>query len=306
MRRCGVAALIVVGAGVLVAPAHAIDHVSLQLRSVAIPGKPAWRLTGTAPAPELFGGTEILGVTLSRAVAGGRGEESHGLRATLRARTLSFDGRRGRWRTRGLGKALSVDMRIAPAGSPRPVSGMLGCSGDFAEQDVVLRGTFVLRTRTRFFGTVRRAQLRGVVTYNRGGPVDCSRPSLRECTSWSQLSAAAANGNLSVWTEARSGYTSVAFREPVAGTAAVWYHAFVLRLVDTAGSLPRFEVRVPSGLPLSGGGTFSGGQTAAGTNGGCGLVTTTGSFVGSFDARFAGWGLRTLTVNGPATYRVGS
>ena len=305
MRHRGVVLAVVGAALALPAPAHAIDHVSLQLHPSAVPGKPAWRLTGTAPGPEFFGGNEILGVTLARAVASGRGEESHGLRVTLRSRTLAFDGRQGTWRTRGLGNVLAVNMRIASTGAPRSVSGYLGCLGDFAEQRVVLRGTFVLRTRTRYFGSVRRASFHGVVTYNRGGAVDCSQPSASACTPWTLLSAAGANGDLSVGTQGRSGYMSVAFRERLAGTAAVWYHAFVLRLIDTVGSLPTIEVRVPSGLPLSGGGTFSAHETAGGTDGACGLATTSGSFVGSFDARFAGWGLRTLALNGSATYRVG-
>lgn len=306
MKGLGIAALAVVGAGALATPALAIDHVTLQLHPSALRGKPAWRLTGTATAPELYGGIEILGVTLSRAVARGIGEESHGLRVSLRERTLSFDGNRGRWRTRGLARVLSVDMSVSATGQPRPVSGMLGCVGDFVEQQVVLRGTFVVRTGTRFFGALRRGRLRGLVTYNRGGAVDCSRPSQPDCAPWTLLSAAGANGDLGVATQGRVPYTSVAFREPVAGTAAVWYHALVLRVVDTAGSLPRIEVRVPSGLPLSGGGTFSAGETVTGTARGCRLATTSGSFVGSFDAYFAGWGLRTLTLRGSATFRVGT
>jgi hypothetical protein len=308
MRRRGVASIVaVLGALALPAPASAIDHVSLQLYPSAVPGKPGWRLTGTAPGPEFFGGSEILGVTLRRSFRAGTAEEIHGLRQTLETRTFSFDGERGSWRSQGLlGDVLTVNMRVVRNGAERAVPGYRACRGDFVEVPVLLRGTFVLRTKTRFFGSIRKVQLRGLVTYNRGGPVDCSASAPATCPSLTQLFAwnVGEDDNVSVFTEDSKSSLILGFREPVGRTGPVWYHWMSVSGFDPlTGELPRLEVRLPPASPITGGGTFTALESSESTVAGCRRTDVRGTFAGTFRTRFAGWGARTLAVsNGVAEY----
>ena len=55
---------------------------------------------------------------------------------------------------------------------------------------------------------------------------------------------------------------------------------------------------------MRGRGTFAATETTRGTRGECQRVTTTGTFVGTFGTRFAGWGARTLAFgrSGFATF----
>lgn len=297
----------VAGALALPAPARAVDHVSLHVLPSNLAGAPGWRLGFTVPARELHGG-EIIGATLARSFRNRRAEEAHGLRARVQTPSVVFDGRRGRWNTRGqLGQALSVNMRIVPTGPARPREEYLSCRGAFAEVPVSLRGMLVLRTETAFFRTIRRVRLRGLVVFNRGGPVDCTPPA-RACTPWTDLSATAAGAT--GWLQASNdtgGRLGLGFREPAtAARGAVWYHWLNLAgFAPVTGELPTLEVRVPPGLPADGTGTFRSRATSESTSGSCQTTTVEGTFDGSFRVRFAGWGLRTLAVSGAeAAYRV--
>jgi hypothetical protein len=161
--------------------AYAIDHVVLFVSptSIAAPttkateGKPrpnplaAWKLSAAVVGETSPGAKEIFGVSLRRAFMNGRVEELHGFRAAP-AHTVSFDGQSGRWEAR-LGNRLTVSMVLTATGVPQPIGESQGCRGGLAEVPVELRGTFVLRTGTKFFKTIRRDRLAGSVTFNPTG-----------------------------------------------------------------------------------------------------------------------------------------
>ena len=305
MKPRGVVA-IVVAVSALAAPAsaHAIDY-ALQLAPSKVPEAAApagWRLNGlivkTAAA-------ETFGLTLNRTFHGGRAEESHGLRAAVRVGTVKFDGVRGTWDTqKQVGQVASIRMSIRATGAPQRFDEAWGCRGSFARVGVVLRGTLVLRTGTRFFRTIRRSQLRGTLTYRTGGTADCSVAPATVCTPLTDLRASRNFDDVYATPDA-GGSLAVSFREGGA-TGPVWYHRMtVAGVVPFAGKLPALDVRVPSGHPIQGRGTFTARETSESTVGGCGVTTTRGSFTGTFRVRFTGWGARTLTVNtNDASYRV--
>lgn len=303
--------LALVGALALPAPALAVDHVSLFVLPSTLGEKPGWRLSASVPAPEVSGG-ENLGVTLSRTFLNRRAEEKHALRASLtRVRTVSFDGRRGRWNVRDyLGSVLSVNMRIVATGGAQPRNDPFGCRGAFVAVPVALRGTFVLRTRTAFFGTIRRVRLRGLVIFNSGGPVDCMRTASVSCTPSASLSAWSTDATQMVSATPNSGgWLNVSFRDSAGSTPvanAAWYHLMsVSQLEPLDGQLPTLELRVPPSLPITGSGTFAAGETSEAPSGACRTTTVRGTFAGTFSTRFAGWGTRALTLNGSqASYRI--
>lgn len=312
MRPRGVASIVAVaGALAVPAPALAVDHVSLFVSPSRLGGAGGWRMTASVPSPEFLRG-EILGVTLTRTFLNGRADERHALRASLRTvTTVSFDGRRGRWNVRDyVGPVLSVNMRIVATGAPRPRNDPFGCRGAFVEVPVSLRGTFVLRTRTAFFGTIRRARLRGLVIFNSGGPVDCTRTPAVSCSPSTRLSAWNTDSTETVAATTDSGgWLSLGFMDlagatPVAGAA--WFHWMSVSQVETiAGQLPTLELRVPSTLPIAGTGTFTAGETSESQSGPCQTTTVKGTFTGRFRARFAGWGTREVVLSGSqAAYRL--
>jgi hypothetical protein len=312
MRPWGVASVLgLVAALALPAPALAVDHVSLFVSPSRLGGADGWRMTASVPSPERFRG-EILGVTLKRTFLNGRAEEQHALRASLRTvTTVSFDGRRGRWNVRDyLGPVLSVNMRIVATGAARPGNDPYGCTGAFVQVPVALRGTFVLRTRTPFFGTIRRVRLRGLVIFNSGGPVDCTRTASVSCSPSTQLSAWNTDSTQTVSASTLSGgWLHLGFIEP-AGTTPVansaWYHWMSISQFDPfAGQLPTLELRAPSTLPIAGTGTFTAGETSESQSGPCQTTTVKGTFTGTFRARFAGWGTREVALSGSqAAYRL--
>ena len=104
-----------------------------------------------------LGDPEIFGVTLSRSFPAGRGDELHAFRAAPK-QTVTFDGQSGRWEAR-FGNALTLRMEIEATGARESSDPPLPCLGTFAKVPVTLRGTFVLRTRTKFFRTVRRVSV---------------------------------------------------------------------------------------------------------------------------------------------------
>jgi hypothetical protein len=308
MRLAGVASLVAL-AGALAAPtpAFAVERVSLQLYPRALPGKPAWQLTGAAIALGASG-RETLGVSLRRKFLSGRAKEEHALRHSLGIlRTFAFDGERGRWRTQGLvGDVLKVNMRAVASGEARSVPSFLGCRGDFLQVAVTLRGTFVLRTRTRFFGTIRLSQLRGLVTYHGGGPLDCSQPPIA-CEPLTRLyTISAGYDHISVSVDDRTKWLGLSFLEPISRTGSDWYHWMSVTGFETlVGALPTLEVRALPFLPIVGSGTFTAREMSETTIVNCRATKVRGSFVGTFSARFTGWGVRTLAVNnGDAEYLV--
>lgn len=287
MRRAWVTMAVLAGVLAAPAPASAVGHVSLFLSPSAVGGHPGWRLSASVPAREATGG-EIVGVTLARGV------ESHSLRGAARSSSsVAFDGRRGTWRAT-VGSSLVVRMTIQPSGPPVPVRQSLGCRGSFVQLPVTLRGRFVVRTATRFFGTIRRSSLKGTAVFNDGGTLDC-RPLPTVCAPSTRLIASRGGDSLNA-TRDGGGYLGVSLRQEARGGA--WYHRVELLGFDPlAVSGASVAVRAPAGQPVSGSGTFTEARTVGADA--CGISTVEGTFIGSFRARFTGWPSRTL-VFGPS------
>ena len=238
--------------------AHAVDHVVLSVSPTAIPAPAgasarnaravrAWRLLANVNGPEFGGGREGFGVTLERRLLGGRGVELHALRAQP-AQTLSFDGRNGQWATRGaVGSVVEIDMRVTAAAPLRGVGELLGCAGGFVARQVILRGRFVVRTGTGFFGTIRLSRLRGTITYNADGPVTCNRPT-PSCSARVELSGGAGGTRVSA-ASASGGWFGIQFVDPLRFGA--WYHVVTATGVHAlAGRLPTLSLRAPRGVPV--------------------------------------------------------
>ena len=286
--------------------AAAVDHVTLF---VAPPKLSAdWKLSAAVVGATSPTGRETFGVTLTRTLANGRGEEQHGLRAAP-AGTVTFDGRRGRWQAR-FGAILTIGMTVTAAGPAQEIGESQGCRGAFARVPVVLSGTFVLRTGTRFFGTIRRVRLTGSATFNRGGPVDCTPAAATTCSSSTVLTALrqGAGGpaaTLLLSPDAGGWITlSVADRGGSLPAGVTWYHVMRherLGFDPLGGGPPTIGVRLPAALAVQGDGTFTASETSTGTRGACRTAEASGSFAGSFRTRFAGWGAR-AAVFGPAAF----
>lgn len=287
MRRAWVTMAVLAGVLAAPAPASAVGHVSLFLSPSAVGGHPGWRLSASVPAREATGG-EIVGVTLARGV------ESHSLRGAARSSSsVAFDGRRGTWRAT-VGSSFVARMTIEPSGPPVPVRQSLGCRGSFVQLPVTLRGRFVVRTATRFFGTIRRSSLKGTAVFNDGGTLDC-RPLPTVCAPSTRLIASRGGDSLNA-TRDGGGYLGVSLRQEARGGA--WYHRVELLGFDPlAVSGASVAVRAPAGQPVSGSGTFTEARTVGADA--CGISTVEGTFIGSFRARFTGWPSRTL-VFGPS------
>jgi hypothetical protein len=324
------AILVAAVAGALALPArgYAVDHVVLIVSPTRIAAQPptktaakhkpsllpGWRLSGRVigatssdPRSPGGGGRETFGVSLGRTRANGDPLELHGFRAAP-IRTVTFDGGSGRWAAR-FGDVLRISMAIRSTGSPTPIGEAQGCRGAFAQVPVELRGTFVLRTRTAFFATIRRSRLAGVVTFNQGGPVDCTPAQPPESASCPQSrTLAVSRQDATLLTSSDSGgwaTLSFADRRLSALDGATWYHVmWAVGFDPLAGTLPSVSVRLPGRLSIQGSGKFAAGQTSTETTGACRTVSATGAFSGIFRARFTGWGARTLRLAGDrATYR---
>ena len=286
---------------VLPARAHAADHIVLIVSPKKLAAHPAWSLQGRIVDSSYFG-SEIFGVGLERTFLGGRAQELHRFTASSPG-SLTFDGSRGRWKAAlgviGRNNIVRVDMEIAVTGTALPLVESQGCRGAFVQVPVTLRGTFVLRTGTRFFKTLRRASLKGSVVFNQGGPVDCTPLPASGCASARSLSVfrtgPGATGTGVQMGTADDGWLSLAFGER-RGTAT-WYHVmFVYGFSPFSGELPTIRARIAAKLPVQGSGMFTAGATSTGTEGACQTVTATGSFTGTFRTRFTGWGARTLRL----------
>jgi hypothetical protein len=194
-------------------------------------------------------------------------------------------------------------MTLTATGPARDLGEVQGCRGAFASVPVRLRGSFVLSTGTSFFGTIRRPVLSGSVTFNRGGPVDCSAPAFEICSPSSLLTAvrqgSAGPAATLLLSPDAGGWLTLSFADRggklPAGTT--WYHvmrAERLGFDPLAGRPPSIAVDLPAALAVRGSGRFAATETTQGTRGDCRRVTTTGTFAGSFRTRFAGWGARTV------------
>lgn len=321
--------LVAAVAGALALPArgYAVDHVVLIVSPARIAAQPptktaarhkpsllpGWRLSGlvvgaTSADPQSpgGGGRETFGVSLERTLVNGDPLELHGFRAAP-IRTVTFDGRSGTWGAR-FGDVLRISMAIRSTGSPTPIGEAQGCQGAFARVPVELRGTFVLRTRTAFFGTIRSSRLAGIVTFNQGGPVDCTPAASGSASCPQSRTLTVSRGDATLLTSSDSGgwaTLSFADRRLSALDGATWYHVmWAVGVVPLAGTLPSIAVRLPRRLSIQGSGTFAAGQASTETRGACRTLSATGMFSGTFRARFTGWGPRTLRLAGDrATYR---
>lgn len=300
----GRTALLVAAVGAALAlpgNATAVDHVTLFVSPTAL-SQQGWKLSAAVVGPTERAARETFGISLTRKLADGRGEEQHGLRAAP-AGTVSFDGRTGRWRAR-FGTAAAIGMTLTATGPARELGEYQGCRGAFATVAVRLRGSFVLRTGTSFFGTIRRLVLAGSVTFNRGGPVDCSAPEFEICSPSSVLTAArqasAGPAATLLLSPDAGGWLTLSFADRGGALPAgvTWYHvmrAERLGFDPLVGRPPSIAVDLPDALAVRGSGTFAATETTKGTRGECSRVTTTGTFTGSFRTRFAGWGARSVT-----------
>jgi hypothetical protein len=314
--------IVAVGAALaLPARGYAVDHLVLDISptSIAAPvsakaskqerarvkALAPWRLHGRVVGRDFYrlGDPEIFGVTLSRLFPGGRGYELHAFNAAPR-QTVTFDGQRGRWEAR-FGTALTLSMQIEGTGAQESTDPPLPCLGGFAKVPVTLRGTFVFRTGTKFFRTIRRVTLTGLMTFAPTGLVDCTP--LLPSSVCGRSTTLSLSHRLSGTSDAallmspdENGWTtlSVADRRAASSAGYTWYHVmYALGFNPLAGQLPTIAVRLASPLPIQGSGTFTARQTSTETNGACSAVTTTGTFTGLFRARFAGWGMRTVRLN---------
>lgn len=297
----GRTALLVAAVGAALAlpgNAAAVDHVTLFVSPTTL-SQPGWKLSAAVVGPTERAARETFGITLTRKLGNGRGEEQHGLRAAPTG-TVSFDGRNGRWRAR-FGTAVAIGMTLTTTGPAQELGESQGCRGAFATVPVRLRGSFVLRTGTSFFGTIRRAVLAGSVTFNRGGPVDCSSPAFEICSPSSVLTAvrqgSAGPAATLLLSPDAGGWLTLSFadRGGTLPAGVTWYHvmrAERLGFDPLAGRPPSIAVDLPAALAVRGSGRFAATETSTGTRGECRRVTTTGIFTGSFRTRFAGWGAR--------------
>lgn len=283
--------------------AGAVDHVVLHVSPTRLAAAPSsalgsWRLSGAVVAARSPTARETFGVSLTRRSADGRSEEVHGLRASP-AGTVTFDGRSGHWRAQ-LGSTLAIRMTIAVTGPEQRIAESQGCRGDLVKVPVVLRGSFVLRTGTSFFRTIRRTALPGTVTFNRGAPLECTAPASASCTPGTVFTAerrAAQGPTVTLLLSPDSGgWLTLSFADRIAAApaSATWYHVRRLERLGfdpLAGGPPAFAVELPPALAVRGDGAFMAAETTE-TTGLCRRVESTGTFAGSFATRFAGWGTR--------------
>jgi hypothetical protein len=194
-------------------------------------------------------------------------------------------------------------MDITVAGMPQSADPPLPCRGTFVRVPVKLRGSFVLRSATSFFGTIRSVSLRGYITYSPVGLVDCSppRPS-PTCGSAAFLGAghrfSATSDAMLIMSSEENGWATLTFADRRAASSAgyTWYHVMtVVGVNPLSGRLPAISAGLPSTARIGGSGTFTARQISTEQEGTCMTTTATGSLSGTFRTRFAGWGSRSVT-----------
>jgi len=281
------------------AHAHAADHVWLSVHTV----RPAdgWKLSAVVTSSDFDprGGEETLGVRLEKRLSA-RAVELHALNSHHRQATIEFDGQQGRWRTAGAaGRSVAVDMAITATGAPQPVapgeSLPFACRGSFVRRLVTAHGTFVVRTGTAAFGTIRHVHLTGTVTYSSGGPVECGAAA-DTCESETSLSASSPRAAFVAYPSRRR--LVVTFRG-----ADGWEHVMrVSGLIVPSAQPPTIRIRAPSNTPAAVALTFVARETNELVSGPCRIVVTRGDLTGRMLVRFTGWGTRTFAAP-TAAYR---
>ena len=313
MAKIGVLVAVIGIAFALPARADAVDHVVLDISPtrIAAPASikaskqerarlrqlASWRLDGRIVGRDFYrpGDAEIFGVSLTRSFS--NGQELHAFRAAPR-QTITFDGERGRLEAR-FGKTLVIAMEIVATGPPHSAEPPLPCRGAFAAVAVRLRGTFVLRTGTRFFRTISHVGLTGVVNFNSGGVVDCTPQSSTECGNSSMLSVSQGADAALLMSPDENGWASLSIADRSAASAGyTWYHVmYALGSNPLSGQLPTIAAHLAGPLPIQGSGTFTAQHISTEVDGACHSTSTAGTFDGTFRAKFAGWGVRTLRLN---------
>jgi hypothetical protein len=296
-RRIAALVTVVTLTGALGASAQEppVSHLWLSLGPVRLADGWTLAVSGTSPDFDPVSEDEILGVTLERQRSA-RARELHALRPHLDEATFSFDGEQGRWQTAGrAGRSLAVDMVIRASGEPEDVAAdeslPFACRGPFVRVPVTLTGVFAVRTGTNALGTIERRQLRGVLTYNLGGRVECGLSSPLRCepSTYLSVSGPTARGSQSLLVDRRR-------RSLVAQFSDVnrWSHVMELRRVDVlSGDLPTIRLRIPRKLPVRGRAVFVAGTTTEASDDLCVTRVTRGRLNGSLRVHFSAWGERT-------------
>jgi hypothetical protein len=299
----GRAALLVAAVGAaLAAPGNAVavDHVTLFVSPTTV-SQPGWKLSAAVAGPTERAARETFGISLTRKVRqrarGGaarspRRADRHGL--LRRPRRPLADALR-----HGCCDRHDPD-RDRPSTGPRRVPGL-------PRRIRKRAGEAARQLRPQHWDELLRDDpppvLSGSVTFNRGGPVDCSAPAFEICSPSSLLTAvrqgSAGPAATLLLSPDAGGWLTLSFADRggklPAGTT--WYHvmrAERLGFDPLAGRPPSIAVDLPAALAVRGSGRFAATETTQGTRGDCRRVTTTGTFAGSFRTRFAGWGARTV------------
>ena len=148
-------------------------------------------------------------------------------------------------------------------------------------------------------------RLRGLVVFNRVGPVACGQVATA-CTAATWLSATTPDISASLYaTPDARGSIGLTFREQIGDQvgAPAWYHGLTVSgLGPVTGSPPSVDVRVPPVAAQRR--RHVHGRRVFGDDGGRVQREARARDVrGSFQARFAGWGPMTLTLaNAEASY----
>jgi hypothetical protein len=313
-------------ASVTARPAAA-DHLWFRLDPVSLGG--GWKLRANATSPDYYltlpstvpvTPAEIISVYLNRRLSR-RADESHVAHLHLAEASIAFDGRDGRWSTRGPGgsplggKWLSVDMTIGAVGEPEQLGPgeylPFSCHGpSLARVPVTLTGSFALRTGMETFKTIRRAHLTGTITYNQGGALECGQPAPTRCEPTTYLSSqyetlASSSRGISAFLYIDRGrrFLTLQLRNRTG-----WTHLLALHELDVlSGELPTIRGRLPANLPLRGTLRFAARETAESVDGVCRTTTTKGFLTGNLRASFTGWEARDFLRRDwrlYATYRV--
>jgi hypothetical protein len=315
MRRCRLA-LVVVGAAAFAAPAgaRAADHLSLDASTRLGGALAGWRLAVHADSGDVYATDDpatqspltrggYVRVRLVRRA--GAADERHDLIGLPTSDTIAFDGTAGTLDVRSeLGSALAIRMAISTAGTATPTNALACTGGSFVSVPVRLRGTFVLATGTRLFGTLRPAALSGRLISNRGGHVaGCFDRPVAACTPGEELSASVVLGPGAarpavvlgaVWAP-RERYAYAAWISYLDGPAdPEWKHQLFVDLPRRpfAGPPRHLRFRLPAHGPLRGSGLLRTTRVASTPAPECGSVETqaSGSLEGTFGAVYHGWG----------------
>ena len=166
-------------------------------------------------------------------------------------------------------------MEIVATGAPHPAEPPLPCRGAFATVAVRLRGTFVLRTGTRFFRTIGRVGLTGVMNFNSGVAWLTARRDRRpsagtrarsRCLLRVSQTRRAADVSGREWL----GVTQHRWTGALLQAGYTWYHVmYALGSNPLSGQLPTIAAHLAGPLPIQGSGTFSAQQTSTEMDGAC-------------------------------------